>query len=631
MTPRVLAPVSVGLALLAVFVVIQRGSRERHSTAKDAARGEKKARQQKSVNTANLNTTVVPLPKPSFSFGDGPWKEADEDPIQPDYFKAILTAGSRLLSPARVRDRWPSENRVGESLIRIRDAVVESVDNATGETRWRTESKEGRRLRWLGEHRGILFFADQDPDDVDSDDKPAPSKALNVHRLKLSDGSWQKPFAVPLNAVERAGINRVSALLADGDGVVVLNNTEKSDFPENQEVGYRLTRFAADSTEVVWSNAYPSAGTLPSPGAFLLGSFGPARDSAAIRRLSRLGTRILVCGGSLEDLLAISPNDGEAAWRVRRLWEFRRGFIGPSVWQYFLGRFGIQEHDLNLAELTLDELREKNKKRDGFHANEEYFQKLKQRVLDVQNQVGQRPGSIVGGPVVIPTPGGPDDFHIFVATARSERDEWPGYLSDCIVFELNGDGKVIGTLALPRFVHGADHSAIDHSVVWRCRARGTARLFPSLDRGNGDLIIDVDWHVDRTNTKHQAWFQNGGWTDGVVFTGKSMIRVENGGFVPTQASRQYRFILAVSDVISGATAELPFHVPFEGRIAPPRMNYSHRRNEDGTEMWVSYSSAPLSLATLEIRGRTLVIVIKDRDAEHSLEFDLASVLAGLFE
>jgi hypothetical protein len=286
MTPRVLAPVAVGLALLAVFLAIQRGSRESHSTAKNVARDERAAGQQKSVDSANLNTTVVPLPKPSFSFGDGPWKEADEDPIRPDYSRTVLTSGSRSTSPVRIRDRWPAEHLVGESLIRIRDAAVESVDNATGGTRWRTESTGGRKLGWLGEHRGILFFADQDAGDAESDDdEPAPSKALNVHRLKLSDGSWLKPFTVPLNTVERATINRVTALLADGDGVVVLNNTAKSDFPENEEVGYRLTRFAADSTDVILSNAYPSAGTLPSPGAFLLGSFGPARDSAAIQRL----------------------------------------------------------------------------------------------------------------------------------------------------------------------------------------------------------------------------------------------------------------------------------------------------------------------------------------------------------
>ncbi len=522
---------------------------------------------------------------------------------------------------------------MGESLVRIRNATVESLNNATGEKRWSVQSEAKLNLRWLGQYQGILFFADDDSGDDASDEKIIP--IAGVRLLRLQDGVWLKPFTFPLDAAERAGVNRVSALLDDGDGILVLNNTESEDGFSAEQLGYRVTRFAVNSAEVVWSKFYKSTGTLPAPGAFLLGSHGPARDSSTIQGLTRIGSRVLVCGGSLENLIALDPADGTAAWQVPRLWEFRRGFIGPSVWQYFLGRYGVEENNLELAELTLEELRAKNKKGDGFFADEDYFQGVKQHVKHQRDQVMQQTGSITAGPVVVAAPEDEDGvrvedgFRIFVATAQCARDYWPGYLSDCVVYELDQDGKVVGMLALPRFVHGTSYSVIDNSVAWRCEGDGMARLFPSSDRGNRDLIIDLDWRVNRTKNDRTAWFQNGGWGDSVAFVAGSLIRVQNGGFVEIPESHEYCFRFEVANLLTGAKLELSLSVPFEGKIVLPTNNYSRSTGKDGKESWVTFASFPLSLAALEFRGGRFVIVLENQEAQQSLEFDLKSILADI--
>ena len=176
--------------------------------------------------------------------------EGQMDSIRPDYFKVTLAAGARSISPIRVRDRWPSEHVVGESLVRFRNSTVESLNNMTEERQWRVQSETKSILRWLGQHKGILFFADVDSGDNATEDKTIPING--VRRLRLQDGMWLKPFMNPLGAAERAGRNRVSTILDADDGILVLNHTEMEGGFSTKQLGYRVTRFSVDVAEVVW-------------------------------------------------------------------------------------------------------------------------------------------------------------------------------------------------------------------------------------------------------------------------------------------------------------------------------------------------------------------------------------------
>jgi hypothetical protein len=58
--------------------------------------------------------------------------------------------------------------------------------------------------------------------------------------------------------------------------------------------------------------------------------------------------------------------------------------------------------------------------------------------------------AIIAGPVVVPLPGQSGEYSIFVVVATGAKGPWAGYLSDCIVYELNESGKPIAMTQLPR-------------------------------------------------------------------------------------------------------------------------------------------------------------------------------------
>jgi len=560
-------------------------------------------------------------------------KDATAAPVRPDLSRASLAVGARELRPIRIANRWPVECRIGELLIRIQEAKIECVEIATGKTRWHSQSEAGPNTLCLGEHKGVLFVAASN----ELSDREI-KRPLVVHRLRLRDAVWLKPLSVPLTEAELKAISRVTTVFGDAGGLLVLCTTEKDHFPDDQQISYRVTCFREETAAVIWSTVYPSGGSVPPPQAILLGSRGPARTRDAIRGFSKLGTSILICGGPLEDLIAINPLDGKVVWRVPRVWEFRRGFIGPSVWSYFLGRYGFEEHDVELAALTLEQLRVRNKAGTNGRFAESYFQEVKAAVNVARTRIENQPSSIFAGPVVVELPKNrPQEIHkdrpefrIFVAVARCDSKDWPDYRSDCILYELDEEGKVIGTLTLPRFVEGPNYSVQGSTIAWFCQEDGLAKLTPSPERGTRDLIIDLDWRVHRTKERENVWFQDWGYAGSVAFSGESMFRLREGGYVETPDSKTIRLPICVVNLTSQNEKELLLRVPFEGRISIPINNYSHTISPAGDQWKVG--SFPLSIEGIEIAGGRLVLTIKSKSdsdseaSERSIDFDLASVL-----
>ncbi len=112
----------------------------------------------------------------------------------------------------------------------------------------------------------------------------------------------------------------------------------------------RVTCFQPGKSEVAWSHDYPSAGQRARPGAFLISAARyPDYAVDSIQALTAMGSKILVCAGPMEDLICLEQKAGAQVWRVPRIWEFTRGFIGPSVWSHYIGRFGFNDDDLKWA------------------------------------------------------------------------------------------------------------------------------------------------------------------------------------------------------------------------------------------------------------------------------------------
>ncbi len=255
--------------------------------------------------------------------------------------------------------------------------------------------------------------------------------------------------------------------------------------------------------------------------------------------------------------------------------------------------------------------------------------KLKQRVKDVKDQVERQPGSIVAGPVVVEGPGDEHGLRIFVAVAHQVIARMAGFVPTpssnwrCRNSDWHIDAPVSVTL-MPIFPFRAVRP------LGRCElsARGCEAFSQPLFAGNYDLIIDLDWRVDHTHREHQVWLQNGSWTDSVVFTGNSMVRVRKGGFVESPESHAYRFLIAITHAAFEALCGVAASRAFCGKNCTTEdKSQAHyvRRRQRNVGIARPY---PLAMSALELRGGNLVIVLDENESRRSLEFDLSSIVTG---
>ncbi|NOX54453.1 MAG: hypothetical protein GXP27_08425 [Planctomycetes bacterium] len=521
----------------------------------------------------------------------------------PNWSEATLHAGQLVVRARRFGLRWPYQRHLGNVIVRVKGATVEALDGTSGRLRWRAECPASAKLVPLADRAGVLYLWSQKEERQDG----SGVGGITIEQLSLADGSWLKSHKIPLSKKELARQNRPQAALPLADGLLVLTRSEQSDFPADLVVSYRLTKVG---NEIEWSRLFPAAGNLPLPDAFLLGSLGPSRDYAGIRGLSLLGSDVLVCAGPLEDLLVIDPSTGAIKWRIPRIWEYRRGFTGPSVWSYHLGRYGMLDYDLEVASTPLDKLEAENEEQ------RDYFRAIQQRVHAAKVRIESQQCSLFAGPVIVPRTD-MARYSIFVVTAQSENDEWPGYLSSCVAYEVTADGRPIGVVTLPRLVHGAQVHVHDGAVVWIGEGSAIARLWPSEERGNRDLTIDVDWWRFRFKpAERKAWLRQGAWPECVAFDKQWILTVREGGFVESPESRTIQFPLALLDLNTYAQHDLTLRVPFRGRVSPPKTNYSH--SEEG---WVTWGKFPIELTGLELGKYHLDFTLVHKNRKYEVTFD----------
>src|SRR5204862_860145 len=108
---------------------------------------------------------------------------------------------------------------------------------------------------------------------------------------------------------------------------------------ETTTAAYVLHHVKQGADKPSWSKQYISAGERPYTGGYVWGIPPPLYAGSAIQCLSWLGDRLLVCPEAMEPVRCLNPDTGTEIWQVDRLWEFQRGFIGPSVWSHFISRF----------------------------------------------------------------------------------------------------------------------------------------------------------------------------------------------------------------------------------------------------------------------------------------------------
>jgi hypothetical protein len=547
--------------------------------------------------------------------------QPDRGAFRPKYDESFLELPKGSAKAVKVIAPPRHEEMAGERRLVMGDDAVSEIDPKTGKERWSAKSPDGFLLRWLGADEAIAYFSGYRPAREKED--PQPESPAVVRRLDLKTHKWLDSLTVaPKDKKDGKRREVIQAAFVDGGRLFVLSVLLKEEQKEGQPVedhldAYRVTCFQEGKS--AWSTEYPSRGGQEQPGVVLLWSARrPDFASSSVQHLTRIGDDVLVCAGGQQDLIRLDMATGKERWRVPRVWEFRRGFMGPSVWSHFISRYGVEPGLEDEAAGKVDISKED--------------QKRAKAALDrAVKEQARFECDIVGGPVVITGPGrgGRARHTVFVAVARAARSEFAGYLSDCIVYELDGSGKPLGMATLPRMVNGWQFARSRDGVIWGCQKGAMVRIAagaddnPLLDMGPGgpDLVCRVDWYRQPRAARPKAWLRADPASEAVAFTPTHAFRAAAGGYVGRRDESVYRFPITVIELTTGTERTITLAVPVAGKIPEPNKNFSKMGETIST-----YGAYLLGVTDLRMEGQSLRVILATKESAAEVEFDLGRYL-----
>ena len=536
---------------------------------------------------------------------DEPKKEAKPQ-ISPLLDQVTLAAEERVIKPSSILKTNLGGYAAGGLRIRLNKNKVQAFAPGEEQPRWEATAPEKIHLSWLTANSKVVYLAGYTVNE--KNEEAQAESPLRVRRLDLASGKSLEDLVIANKADRKKNHSLQNVLASDGRVVVLSASTDDDRGFEGvgQLVPYRVTCFKDGEARPLWSKTFPSAGkTARDDAALLWAARAPEKVQPDIRTLSRLGGDILVCAGPTQDLICLKGDTGEQLWRVERIWEFKRNFIGPSVWQHIFGRSSSVPDD-------------KNKKKD---------KKEKMELLSEAN-------AIVGGPMVVPnSKAGKGESSIFVAVSKGPA-RYAAYLSDCVVYELDSQGNPLAMANLPRMVRGGWYRLQKDGLVWACQGNSFVKLGLSprrsrgfgLGRGGSDLLCRVDWHRQLSVEQPEAWLVSDPAGQPLAFTDTHAFRVIAGGYVLEPSATAYNFPIAVIDLKKGVDSNWMLKVPFKGRLPEPETNYSREQSPTGKDRWSTHGPHVLAITWLQVEDSRLRVTLGMEKWSRSLEFQLADVL-----
>jgi hypothetical protein len=537
--------------------------------------------------------------------------EAEKKPMPPfvrQLDKSTLLVDGRTVNPARTQTPFQPEYQAGAFLLAIDKDTVSGLEAKTRKKKWTVDIPEVQRVAFLAADDNTAYFLGYFPrkdgalEYVEAEDPP------QVRRLELSTGKWLKPLVLGKSEKKDVQVlESVESVLADGKRVVIFATLVDND-PKSRTRGdllfYRVACFKAGETKPLWDKTFEAAGARPRPGVALLwSSQRPNAASPVVRPLSWVEDEILVCAGDTQDILRLERDTGKTSERVERIWEFERGFIGPSVWEHTMERRGGET----------EEKKDKDEK-------------------PAPKKAAKPHGcAIIGGPIVLPDPeaGYP---RIFVAVAKAESGTYANYLADCVVYELGSGPTPVAKVNVPRIVRGDQFRSTPDGVVWACQEGGLVKIAPMQRRnlgiggpGGSDRVGRVAWYREPVVKEPDAWLQTKKAGDPIAFSPDWAFRVAAGGFVDDEKKPVFEFPLFVVDLKTGLERPLTLKVPYTGTIPLPKTNYSSGTTSDGKKWWSTLGPYQLGVTYLEVVGNDLRVIVAWDDGSASLDFPLAEI------
>ncbi|MBT5020510.1 MAG: hypothetical protein HON04_17400 [Planctomicrobium sp.] len=540
----------------------------------------------------------------------------DHNQIDANWTKSSLSLGDQSRKCLNHWEGWQTIHANNRLRIQSHKNKIREVD-LNGDVAWTLQVKQTNRLDLLCENMDVLYLYEYRLDEYGF--KQSTEGPLRVKRIDSSGGEWLADFMIPLTEPELQGSSTVYSATPVGTKVVCFSFTEEETDSGMKPMSYRVTCI---EDETQWSKSFPVSGKLPEPGAFLFGSLGPSRDNSGIRNLTPFEDDLIVCGGPLEDVMRLSMKTGETVWRIPRLWEFRRGFTGPSVWEHHIGRYGLDFFDSEYIENNEDASHQKDIVEPETPESAKYLKAIKKRAAKLRKRVEVETCWIVAGPVVVPWHG-EDRFNdevsgssIFVITSRSEDRAWPGYLADCVVYEIDKEGKVLGRSILPDFVRGNSYQVQTNSVFWKLTGEVMLNLIPGMGSWlNHRCKVTFESRRLPTSEKKKAWMRQGRLYDFSLFHNNEMLRLQQGGYLETSEDNEFKIPLTIVNLSNHSVRNLTLKIPFEGDVYPPGNNYSKTGNE-----WTVYSEFMYMLKSVELLDQRIVFYLKRGEGQHALEF-----------
>jgi hypothetical protein len=548
--------------------------------------------------------------------------------IKPLFTQATLRVGDQVLKPARVSYPSRPEYWVGDRRFVVPRTRVAEIDAVTGEEQWTVNPPDAVQLRWLAALDDVAYLA-AEPDPIRPDPPPDRNTDLtiprfprtSIRRLDLQKHEWLSPLSS--NDVRLR--DDFGGAIVNAHSVVVLSTATGGGAPQaanaNESKRYAVACFQDGMEQAVWTKTFISNGESRRRGAGALWSATyPDYASSNIQPLSWLGNDVLICAGESQDLLCLDGADGHIKWQLARVWEFERSFIGPSVWNHFMTRFGLDD----AVEVTArGEVHFENQSQ---QKTEE--EKAKRALADAVKRFDeQTEAAIVGGPVVVirqeqdersPT------RHIFVAVAKGPKSLWSGFLADCVLYELDEDGSPRALCKLPRTVLGRSFRSLPGGLAWCTQHGGVGRISlrtaDAIGPGADDALCDIDWYKEFRPVSRKAWLVADPLNYVAAFSDQHLFRSTSGGYVREWNEQIYRFPITQIDLTTGDSRLLELAVPLEKRMVKPSTNVSRidgRLHVDGP--WL------MAITGLEVDDaeRTLRIVAGLKNSSASLEFRLS--------
>lgn len=522
--------------------------------------------------------------------------------VKPKLDEVTLQAGDVTLRPVGPASVGQHMRDVGGRRIAINKGIVSATRIGDQQQLWSSQSADGRRLRWVTCQGNVGLLLGYD---VDDEERFAGYESpVRIRRIDLDSGQWLADL--PIQPDDGGKVKALLSAQADQGALAVLvslTSLDESGGAKARVVAYQVTCFRGDEPTPLWTKTFEAEEERGYGGVYVWGITPPRYAYSDNRHLTWLEETLIVAAEDMQPIMALNRDTGTKIWTVDKIWEYERGFIGPSVYCHYIERFGIED-------LRFD------KGKDGIEAARRTF-----------NQ--QFSCAVIGGPVVVPleVPRRSDAYSIFVAVSKAAARRWSGYLADCVVYELSENGTPISMVKVPQLVSGGNFKVLKDGLVWAGQNDSLMRLMPSLTQpiigmggGGTDLITRLAWFRQIDWQPPHAWLTTGRAAQPVAFSQSQAFRLPGGGYITNKGDHDYHFPITATDLSSGIEQELVLHVPFEGTISAPG------KGRTDTEDRVSTATFHvMAITDLRADDRSLDVTIGMEKWSATLTFSLDSL------